>query len=453
MRTAPAGSEGAFAPVVTEAGVWSRAAEVLLWQAPYNTRVVLLGTALLGAAAGIVGLFALLRRRSLTADALSHATLPGIAAAFLLASALGSDGRSRVLLLVGAAVTGVLGVAGIQVLSKHPRIKEDAAIGIVLSVFFGVGVVLMSVVQLGEGGNRAGLGGLIYGQAAAMRGEDAALMGVLAIASVAVALLLAKEMSLAAFDAPFARATGWATNLIDGVLLGLIVLVTVAGLQAVGLILVVAMLVVPAAAARLWSDRVRTLVPVAGVFGALAGYLGAGASAVFEDTPTGATIVLTSGVLFGVGLLVAPRRGVIAVLIRRARARARYAADHLLEALHELGGSAGAADLARLRHERGWSPLGAWGVERSTRGAGLVRREGERLVATERGAARGRRVRRNHLLWAEYLVHAADVAPTHVDWSVDRVEHVLSRELRERLEASLARRGVVVPSEDGSGSA
>lgn len=168
--------------------------DTLTLQGGFNTNAVILGTTLLGIAAGVIGAFALLRKRSLTADALSHATLPGIAGAFLIATSLGYSGRSMPVLMVGAAITGIIGVACIHLILHHTRLKEDAAIGIVLSVFFGIGIVLLSLVQSSESGSGAGLNHYIYGQTAAMTRSDAFLMGAIGIVSSLIALVLLKEL-------------------------------------------------------------------------------------------------------------------------------------------------------------------------------------------------------------------------------------------------------------------
>ena len=173
---------------------------VLTFQGGYNTNLVLIGTSLLGVAAGIIGVFALLRKRSLVADAVGHATLPGLAGAFLMASWLGHDGRSLPILLVGASVSGVLGLIVMGLILRHTRLQEDAAIGIVLSVFFGAGVVGLSIIQNQAPAGSGGIRGFIYGQAATMLPSDITLLAVLAIGSIGLSLLLIKELALVAFD-------------------------------------------------------------------------------------------------------------------------------------------------------------------------------------------------------------------------------------------------------------
>jgi len=425
--------------------------ETMTLRAGYNTTLVILGTTLLGLAAGVVGVFTLLRKRALTTDALSHATLPGVALAFLGASALGVQGRTLPILLVGAAVTGLLGVLCIHAILRYSRLHEDAAIGIVLSVFFGAGVVGMSYIQKNAPSGSAGLNAFIYGQAATMLPRDVVLMGAIAGVAMIAASLLFKEFTLVCFNESFARVDGWRVGLIDLLMMALVVLVTVAGLQAVGLILVVAMLIIPPVAARFWTDRLWMLVVIAGLFGAASGYLGSVVSALLPRKPAGAVIVLTAGALFVIGLVAAPARGVVATMWRRFALRIRIAGDHLLELAHELRTRMLAMDAVdRLARSRGWSPLFRWVLVRSLIRDGMIDGVGsDGIVLTGAGLARGARVARNHALWEQYLISHADIAPSHVDWSVDQVEHVLSDDLVRELEGALASRGVPIPDRQG----
>jgi len=295
----------------------------------HNTLVVLSGASALGVGAGVVGCFMLLRRRSLVSDALAHATLPGIAAAFLLGIVLGVEGRSLPLLLLGAALSGWLGVVAIQAVARHTRLPEDAAIGAVLSVSFGIGIVLLSVVQGLPTGHAAGLKSFILGQTAGMRAGEAVMLAALALVAVGVVALLFKELKLVAFDEGFARVQGWPAGRIDLILMALVTVVTVAGLQTVGLILIIALLITPAAAARFWTDRLSVMVVVAGVIGGLSGGIGAALSAVHADLPAGAVIVLTATALFIFSFLFAPARGLLARGIRHAALRGAAARGEL----------------------------------------------------------------------------------------------------------------------------
>ncbi len=438
---APGGSPRSITDVSDAWPTLEQVWNTLTLRAGFNTTSVVLGTTLLGIAAGVVGVFALLRKRSLTADALSHAALPGIALAFIAAALVGAEGRSVPLLLIGGAASGIVGVVVIQLLIRHTRLTEDAAIGVVLSVFFGAGVVLLSIIQSMRSGGQGGLRTFIYGQTAAISRQDAILMGALAAMAVLVAVLLIKELTAVCFNDAFAQVSGFPVWLIDLLMMGLVVVVTIAGLQAVGLILVVSMLIIPPAAARFWSERLRTIIILSALIGGASGYLGSAVSALLPRKPAGSVIVLTAGAIFLLSLLLAPARGLIAWAIRLARLRLRIAGDHVLEALYEAEGSGRAASAP----SRAMGAILQGMVTLMLRVRGLVGRVGDRLALTESGRREGARISRNHHLWEQYLISYAQVAPSHVDWSVDQVEHVLGTDQVSELEAALRARGVTIP--------
>lgn len=421
--------------------------EISTLRAGYNTNIVIIGTTLLGVAAGVIGVFALLRKRSLVTDALSHATLPGIGLAFLAGTMLGFEGRSLPVLLLGATVTGVAGVLSIQWILRQTRLREDAAIGIVLSVFFGIGIVVLSYIQSHAAAGSAGLSMFIYGQTAAMSAGDAWLMGGIALAAVGATALLLKEFAVVCFNDSFAKVDGWPVSLIDLFMMSLVVVVTVAGLQAVGLILVVAMLIIPAVAARFWTERLWLFVALAAVIGASSGYFGSVMSALLPRKPAGSVIVLTSGVIFVFSMVFAPSRGVIAVGVRRLGLRVRIAGEHLLEAGYERYMDRSeervisTEEIDRVARVRGWAgwlrPLVLLWLALKGYSEGV---DGG-LLLSDAGLERGGRVFRNHRLWEQYLISYAEIAPSHVNWSADQVEHVLSDDLIKELEIALEARG------------
>jgi manganese/zinc/iron transport system permease protein len=207
----------------------------------YNTRVVVAGTTLLGLAAGLIGTFLVLRKRALLSDTLSHATLPGIALAFIVTTLLNGDGKQLPALIVGAAIFAVFGTASVLVIQRFSRLKDDAALGIVLSVYFGLGIALMGMATRMDAGNAAGLSSFIYGKTASMLFSDALLIAITALVAAIACLAFFKEFSLICFDADYGRTQGWPVTRLDLLMMTLVVLVTVIGLQAVGLILVVAL--------------------------------------------------------------------------------------------------------------------------------------------------------------------------------------------------------------------
>ena len=405
----------------------------LTLQAGYNAAIVVLGATLLGIAGGVVGSFIVLRKRALLGDAISHAALPGIAGAFIAATLLGVQGRSLGVLLPGAAAGCIAGVLAVQAIVRWTRLRDDAAIAAVLSVFFGAGVVLLSVIQSMPTGDQGGLASFIYGQTAAMNARDAALIGGVALGSIASVALLFKEFRLACFDREFAAVQGWPVGAIDLAMTGLLVVVTVIGLQAVGLLLIVALLVIPSAAARFWTERLRVMVPLSGALGGLSAYTGSCISALLADAPAGAIIALTAGVLFAVSVLLAPSRGVLASIVRLLRLRVRIAVDHALRAAVE-----------RAEGDRAARPGPA--VALALRMGGLARVSHGRVALTPRGEERAHRVVHAHRLWEQYLIEYADAAPSHVDASADGVEHALPDRVVAELEDALRGRGPAAPN-------
>lgn len=291
----------------------------MLWQAltlglGYNATLVTLGAALLGFAAGVTGSFLVLRGRALLGDAIGHATLPGLAAAFLVMAAMGGDGRALGGLMLGAGLSAALGLWVIDRLTARTRLGEDAAIGAVLSVFFGAGVVLLTVVQALPTGRAAGLESMLLGATAGMLREEALLIALGAALVAAAALALGRALLWTAFDAGFARAAGMPVAGLDRAATALALAVTVIGLKVVGLVLIVALLIIPAAAARFWTDRGGRLAALAGGIGAAAGWIGAAISATAPALPTGPIVVLVAAAVFAASLLLAPGRGVVARL-------------------------------------------------------------------------------------------------------------------------------------------
>lgn len=301
----------------------------------YTLRTVALGAVALGAVGGALGTFAVLRRQALVGDAISHAALPGVVLAYVL---LGT--KASLALMLGAAVTGFAATLAVGGIVRTTRVKGDAALGIVLSVFFGVGLVLLTWVQRRPDASQAGLDRFLFGQAATVLREDVftiVVVGALALAAVA---LLWKQLKLLAFDAEFGASLGMRMHAVEIALTGLLVVAIVIGLQMVGAVLMSAMIVAPAAAARQWTNRLGPMTIVAAVLGAAAGAVGAAASSQVERLPTGPTIVLVATAIVVVSFLLAPR-GLLARRLRAYRARSRLGTHVVL------------ADLAALEREHG----------------------------------------------------------------------------------------------------
>jgi manganese/zinc/iron transport system permease protein len=407
----------------------------------YNTRVVLCGTVLLGIAAGLTGVYLLLRKRALLGDAISHATLPGVAAVFLWTIIAGIP-KSLSLLLFGAAISGSLGGLTVLALRHWVRVREDAALGIVLSVFFGAGVGLTGIVLRVPGGNAAGLESFIYGKAASMTMSDAWLSGSLAFGVLLVIVAFSKELKILCFDTELARSQGWPVLALDLLLVGLVVTVTIIGLQAVGLILVIALLIIPAAAARFWSYNLSTILVISAAIGGASCGLGTLLSASVEKLPSGATIVLVACVCFVISFLYGRARGVAWQLARTWRLSRQQGQQHLLRSMYEMleaGGSLSDSQPGRasdslatqaVAQHRGWSRAAVGHVAKQLQRLGLVTvRPDARLQLTPRGLLAAKRLVREHRLLELYFIDHAAVSEGGADRGADYLEHSLPPEL------------------------
>ncbi|MCC5806770.1 MAG: metal ABC transporter permease [Opitutales bacterium] len=441
----------AAAVAEASAGSWRDDFASVVLLRDYNTRLVIISTALLGVAGGLAGSFLLLRKRSLMGDALSHATLPGIVLAFIVAVHFTGAGRSFAVLVTGAAVTGILGCVVVLLIRGLTRVKDDAAMGIVLSVFYGAGVVLLSIVQHMPEAGTAGLESFLYGKTASMVLTDFYLVSGAAVVALFASLALFKEFRLLCFDEDYARSMGWPTHALDVLMLLLVTLVTVVGLQAVGVVLIIAFLIIPAASARMWTSRFGWMLAIAAGFGGASGWLGSGLSALTPGLPAGAVIVLTAAALFVMSLLAGPDRGIVARTVRAHLLKRRIERQHLLRGIYEVleedgpapqmaGEGTSMVTWEALECKRSWTPGELRRIVRRAYRRGLVEtmgRAGVRL--TDAGAREAARVTRNHRLWEIYLVEYADIAPSHVDRDADAVEHILGADLIRRLEATLTR--------------
>jgi len=412
-----------------------------------NTWIVLIGTGLLGLSSGIIGSFAVLRRQALVGDAVAHAALPGICVAYLL-----FRDASFPLFLLGALVSGVLGVLCVSFVRSQTRIKEDAAIGLMLSVLFGLGMVLLRRIQSDPQGSRAGLSTFLYGKAAGMTWPDVMLIASAGAVVVVVVAALFKEFRVLSFDRQFAATLGWPVFRLDVLMMFLLCVCTVAGLPAVGVVLMAALLIIPGAAARFWTDHLGWMLILAGGVGMLSCAVGTGISANVGNLPAGPTIVLVAAGVFVLSMLSAPRRGLLAEGMRRWSMRRRYAMQNLLRAMWEAGEATGdlsaRVTLGELLQSRSWS---AGALTRHLRRAAArrwVRPDADAYRLTPAGVEEAARIARAHRLWEAFLLEDAAVAPEYAHRYADQIEHVLPPDVLNRLEVRLQAQGrIPVPGD------
>lgn len=403
-----------------------------------NVRWVVFGSILLGGAAGGLGCFAYLQKRSLLGDALAHAALPGVGLAFLLVGH-----KDFLALLLGAAATGWLGALALNFIVRETKIKLDAALGIVLTVFFGLGIVILTNIQKSGSGAQSGLDKFLFGQAAAMGRYDVMILGVVALTMLVVVTLGFGRFKLISFDPAFGRSLGMRVGFLQFVMTTMIVFAVTIGLQAVGVVLMAAMLITPAAAARQWTDKLHRMVILASVFGILSGLFGAYISFLSPRFPTGPWMVIVVTLVFALSVLFAPHRGVISHIRQHYANRRKMTREHVLKALFKAGQDA---------HQwNNWYPLKEiqrmWSFTQKELSAalaglqrgGMLERSGSMYRLSAAGITEGARITRLHRLWEVYLSRYLELPEDHVHRDAEDMEHIITPEMEARLEDLLDR--------------
>ncbi len=297
----------------------------------YTVRTITLGTTVMGIVWGMLGSFAVLRKQSLLGDAISHAALPGIALVFLIIG-----GKDPWWLFLGAVVSGLIGTIWIMGITSKTRLKSDTALGIILSVFFGFGMLLLTIIQKQPNANQAGLDDFLFGQAATLMVKDVWLVSIVGTVSLAILFLFWKEFKILTFDGQYAKTLGFNIKFLDILLTMLIVIAIVIGLQTVGVVLMSAMLLAPAAAARQWTNKLGSMVILASVFGASSGILGTAISTSVARIATGPVIVIVAVVIVVFSFVFAPERGLLSRRIRQYQNRKNLRLNKILSFMYEI---------------------------------------------------------------------------------------------------------------------
>jgi manganese/zinc/iron transport system permease protein len=401
-----------------------------------NIRYVTLGSVLLASSSAVVGCFTLLRKRALVGDAVAHAVLPGVCLAFIL-----SGTKNPFILLVGAFITGWLSLVTIDFITSRSRIKEDTAIGLVLSVFFGIGILLLTSIQHSGNAAQSGLDKFLFGKAASLVGDDLIAFSVVAVLLLVTTILFYKELKLMCFDQKFAQTIGFPVRALELLLTTLTVLAVVVGIQAVGVVLMAAMLITPAAAARFWTNRLGLMLVLAALMGAFSGIAGAFVSYTAPSMPTGPWIVLIISMIAILSFAFAPKKGWVARLLRQRRNRVLILEENLLKLLYQVGEQhqdfQTPRPLDELLARRAIPEREAKIGLQKLRNQGYLQKEPEGWLLTPEGITRGRRVVRLHRLWELYLTQYLHLASDHVHEDAETIEHIITPELEKRLMVEL----------------
>jgi len=422
---------------LSETSIWEQALRFFTFQDP-SVRYALAGSVLLGISCGLLGSFIVVRKMALVGDALSHAVLPGVAIGFLWNMA-----KDPIAIFIGATIAGLIGTAVVNWIKQTTHLKEDTALGLVLAVFFAVGICLLTMIQRLPTGNKSGLDKFLFGQAASIGEKDVILMTAVTALSILVILVFYKEFLVTSFDPGFARSVGFRVQLFHYGLMLLVAFAVVIALQAVGVVLVSAMLITPAAAAYLLTDRLSRMLWLASLFGMLAGAVGAFFSFLGPNLPTGPFMVLGASAVFVMAFLFAPRHGVVMRWLRQRSRSSRTKREntlksiyHVLEARDFKGEGVSLRELAERRRE---TVEEARAQADHLRHHGLASLDDDRatIFLTPSGWQLAAAIVRNHRLWELYLTNAAHIAADHVHEDAEKIEHVLGEEVVRELERRL----------------
>lgn len=401
-----------------------------------NVRYVVLGSILITASSAIVGSFTFLKKKALVGDAVAHAVLPGVCLSFILYGE-----KNPLVLIIGAFTTGWIALTLIDFISANSKIKEDTAIGLILSVFFGIGIFLLTIIQKSGNAAQSGLDQFLFGKAASLVGTDLVIFGFVAVLLLVAVYLFFKEFTLISFDKDFASSMGLPIRAMELILTTLTVLAVVVGIQAVGVVLMAAMLITPAAAARFWTEKIKIMILLAALFGAFSGISGAYISYIAPSMPTGPWIVIVISSIAFFSFFFAPKRGIIIRLMNQKRIKRHIIDENVLKALYQLGedernffDKRTIETILSKRTLREDTLLKS--LKRLKREGYLKNDKGFWFFTTE-GKNKGQRVVKLHRLWEVYLTQYLRIAPDHVHDDADTIEHVLTPELEARLEKLL----------------
>ncbi len=400
--------------------------------------MVTLGTVLLGAAAAVVGSFAFLRKRALVGDAIAHAILPGIVLAYVV-----TDSKHPLVLMIGALLCGWLAILSMDYIGNKTKLKTDTVIGLILSVFFGLGIFMLTAVQHTGRGNQAGLDKFLFGKAASMTQTDVFVFAGFSIALLIITFVFFKAFKILSFNRDFALTLGLPVKWAEFVLATLTVLAITTGIQAVGVVLMAALLITPAAAARSWTDSLVRMIFIAAALGALGGLVGSYISFTAPNMPTGPWIVMALSFFTLFSLLFAPKRGVFAKLQLQRKNREKIITENLLKAFYLTGEKTGNVQAIIAKetldsYRKFPASEFQFALRKLKRKLHIIGNEnGWRL--TETGVVKAARVVRLHRLWEMYLTERMNMQSDHIHPNAETMEHVITPEVEAELIKELNR--------------
>lgn len=413
-----------------------------------NVIYVVLGVFFINSSSAMIGTFAYLRKRSLIGDAVAHALLPGVCLGFLF------TGQKDILpLLLGATFTGWLSTYLVDLIVNNSKIKQDAAIGIVLSSFFAIGIVLLTYIQKNAAGQQGGLQQFLFGQAAAISKSDLTTLACVFVLIVIAIVLLYRPFQLISFNRDFAKSIGMPVRFLEFILTTLTVLSIAAGIQALGVILMSALIITPAATARFWTHRLRLMLVLAASISVISGISGAYVSYVKTEMPTGPWIVLILSLFTMASFFLSPQKGIFSRYLKSRANRRKILHENILKVFYQfheekgeeqsLGDKLKSSEILAIRT---FDTADLTSGLRFLCNSGMMIKSDGAFQLTDTGRKESRRIVRLHRLWEQYLLKRTTIDTEHVHSGAEAIEHVITPELERELERELGLEGI--PKED-----
>jgi manganese/zinc/iron transport system permease protein len=398
-----------------------------------NVIFVVMGISFLSISAAMVGTFTFLDKKALIGDAISHAVLPGVCLAFMFAGT-----KNPYWIVAGAFTTGALATYSITWISSKTKLKEDTVIASVLSVFFGVGIVFMTKLQ--QTGNAAisGLDHFLFGNAISIVGEDLWVYGALALTTIIILFIFYKEFKVLVFNKAFAETVGLPVRRLEFLFNSLMVLAVVTGIQAIGVVLMAALLITPGAAARFWTDRLGRMLMIAVSFAVFSGITGAYISFTLPNMPTGPWVVVVLSSMAFFSFCFSPKKGLITRWYSKRMYERKIHSDHILKSLyHAWVKQKKGIPLVDIQKDFSRKESETNSSLKNLRKNGFIQLDKDRIHLKENGLKEARRIVRLHRLWELYLTEYMNIAPDHVHDTAEKMEHILTPEIEVRLDAKL----------------
>lgn len=400
---------------------------------------IVLGTILISISSAIIGSFTLLQKRALSGDVIAHAILPGICIAFMI-----QGDKNLPFLILGAFVSGWAALISVDLITKWTNLKQDSALAIILSLYYGIGITLLKIIEQSPAyPNKAGLNNFLFGSATQLVLSDIKTFGITGLLISFVILLFYRQFKVFIFDKTYAEAIGLNIKLLQIILTSLTVLAVVIGIQTVGIVLMAAMLITPAAIATFWTKSLRKIIIIGALIAIVSSWMGCFLSysleiGEFRNLPTGPSIVMFLSLIGLMSFMFTPKKGIIIQQWKKRKFNRTIQVENLLKALYKYANSH-TKDLCfnEIRSVYALEPNRLKKITKMLMRRGYLKKKGQVYTLTNIGFEKGKRVTKIHRLWELYMTKFMNVDSYSVHNDAESIEHVLTPELEAELEREL----------------